>query len=246
MQKYRDCDFSFSGYKNFGRLIGRLESASGTPPDQPIAEAADIAASLQYLVALHIFKRLQRAVEFVERSRICSMDCREVTCETLMQRLSDCTLIDEGEGLHLPIVMSGGVACSDYFADCLTRFCSSYKSFYASTRLSPVIPRPKHMCSDNGIMIAWNAVLRLRSSDCSSSIDADKLLLQSDQEIQSLEVIPKSELGHSLREAVVAARIRSRPIHRSVFPHQHHQQQQQQQSPSPAQPLQQAVADEQG
>lgn len=212
LQKERSCDFSFSGFKNFNKLINRLEEEQQTEPDVPLDEAADIAASLQYLIACHIFKQLARAATFVERTRIYDKTT-QVTRESLLNNYCDHMIEDTPEnGLHLNIVLSGGVACSDYFASCLSRFCSSFKGYRDSTTLSAVIPRPKHLCSDNGIMIAWNAVLKLRSNN------HDKVLLKSRQEIESLPVIPKVGLGTCVRDVVVAADIRPERIDRSIFP----------------------------
>jgi N6-L-threonylcarbamoyladenine synthase len=53
------------------------------------------------------------------------------------------------------LVVSGGVACNMYIRRCLTSFCDmmEYTMF---------CPPPK-LCTDNGIMIAWNGVEKLKA-----------------------------------------------------------------------------------
>jgi hypothetical protein len=160
----RNCDFSFCGFKNTVLLIEKLERESGTEPDALIPQTADLCASLQYTVAYHVMKRLARAITFIERTRICGLTHEEITKDNLLKRMTDATMDSREENaLHLPIVLSGGVACNDYFASCLKGFCANFVPHHETTVLKPVIPRPKKLCSDNGIMIAWNAVLKLRT-----------------------------------------------------------------------------------
>lgn len=50
------------------------------------------------------------------------------------------------------LVVSGGVACNAFIADALDVVCNEI-------RYKLVVPPPK-LCTDNGIMIAWNGLER--------------------------------------------------------------------------------------
>lgn len=54
------------------------------------------------------------------------------------------------------LVFSGGVACNHYIRQALEQFCSTLKSKF-------FVPPPR-LCTDNGVMIAWNGVERLKAN----------------------------------------------------------------------------------
>lgn len=82
------------------------------------------------------------------------------------------------------LVVSGGVACNDFIFTALEQMCGllNYKAIRPS----------KKLCMDNGLMIAYNGVERFISN---------KGILRHD-EIDSIKVIPKCQLGESLIEQV--------------------------------------------
>lgn len=73
------------------------------------------------------------------------------------------------------VVLSGGVACNSYLRDGLQKVCETHNC--------QLISPPPHLCTDNGIMIAWNGV--------------EKLLLHQDltHDHDSVVYSPKSPLG---------------------------------------------------
>nr|XP_033802506.1 probable tRNA N6-adenosine threonylcarbamoyltransferase, mitochondrial isoform X2 [Geotrypetes seraphini] len=156
MAHYPDCNFSFSGMRaHINRLILQKEKEEGTvcflkwtwegistlceqlilpstglQEDQLLCCAADIAATVQHLVTLHIVKRTHRAILFCKK-----------------------------EGLLPPknasLVVSGGVASNQYIRRAL-------RTLTDATEFTLLCP-PSRLCTDNGIMIAWNGIERLRA-----------------------------------------------------------------------------------
>lgn len=80
------------------------------------------------------------------------------------------------------LVVSGGVACNDFIFTALEQLCE--KLNYKAVRPS------KKLCTDNGIMIAWNGVERFSQ---------DKGVFQHD-DIDRIIAHPKCQLGESLIE----------------------------------------------
>ncbi|XP_039280499.1 probable tRNA N6-adenosine threonylcarbamoyltransferase, mitochondrial isoform X2 [Nilaparvata lugens] len=88
------------------------------------------------------------------------------------------------------LVVSGGVACNSYIRQGLEIVCRElgYKL---------VVPPPK-LCTDNGVMIAWNGVEKFRLG-----ID----VIPSDQ-LQSIDIEPKSPIGEDISNQVAEADIK--------------------------------------
>lgn len=88
------------------------------------------------------------------------------------------------------LVVSGGVACNDFIYNALAEMCKE-KNFQAF--------RPsKKLCTDNGIMIAWNGVERFIQNKG----------IYSHLEIDDIEVIATCQLGESLIDQVKKENIR--------------------------------------
>ncbi|XP_023950135.1 tRNA N6-adenosine threonylcarbamoyltransferase, mitochondrial-like [Bicyclus anynana] len=85
------------------------------------------------------------------------------------------------------LVVSGGVACNNYIYNTLTQLCKEFD--YEIYR-----PEPK-LCTDNGVMIAWNGVEKWRKN------------IHVTQNINSLDIKAVSPLGESLISRVKEARI---------------------------------------
>ncbi|XP_034824621.1 tRNA N6-adenosine threonylcarbamoyltransferase, mitochondrial-like [Maniola hyperantus] len=85
------------------------------------------------------------------------------------------------------LVVSGGVACNNYIYNSLTELCNEFD--YQIYR-----PQPK-LCTDNGIMIAWNGLEKWRKN-----IDIIT-------NVNSLDIKSISPLGESLISRVKEARI---------------------------------------
>ncbi|XP_003738587.1 probable tRNA N6-adenosine threonylcarbamoyltransferase, mitochondrial [Galendromus occidentalis] len=154
----KDCNFSFSGFKSMTTSqVMRLEKGLGIRGDAILPNAADICASVQYYMCLHIMKRVFRAIMFCRRKGI-----------------------DFGDRL----VISGGVACSLYLRAFMRQLCEAED-------VELFVPPPR-LCSDNGVMIAWNGVERLRVGEKPKS----------PHELDELGFEPSCSLGEDLREQV--------------------------------------------
>ncbi|XP_039748639.1 probable tRNA N6-adenosine threonylcarbamoyltransferase, mitochondrial isoform X2 [Pararge aegeria] len=91
------------------------------------------------------------------------------------------------------LVVSGGVACNNYIFNTLTELCNEFD--YKIYR-----PEPK-LCTDNGVMIAWNGLEKWQRN-----IDVVS------KNINSLDIKAVSPLGESLISSVVKARIPTKLI----------------------------------
>ncbi|CAH0727775.1 unnamed protein product, partial [Brenthis ino] len=85
------------------------------------------------------------------------------------------------------LVVSGGVACNNYIFNTLTMLCNEFN--YQILR-----PKPK-LCTDNGIMIAWNGLEKWRRN-----IDIVT-------DLSSLDIRAISPIGENLVDKVIEARI---------------------------------------
>lgn len=78
------------------------------------------------------------------------------------------------------LVVSGGVACNDFIFTALSELCQE---------MNFVAVRPtKKLCTDNGIMIAWNGVERFTQNKG----------IYTHQSIDQIDIHPKCQLGESL------------------------------------------------
>lgn len=123
--------FSFSGLRNkILKFTEREEEKFGTDPDCVVPNAADLCASFQHAIFAHICRRLQRGMMYADDENLLPKESKT-------------------------LVVSGGVACNQYFHLYLKIVCKEM-----GYRL--VCPEPK-LCTDNGIMIAWNGVERYKA-----------------------------------------------------------------------------------
>lgn len=145
----RNCQFSFDGLR--GGCIQRVDemrSRLNIPPDGTIPYYEDFCASLLKIVTKHLLQRTQRAIQYCDR------------------------LGAFGHGtdkLPKAFVFSGGVACNDFIYKAMTQMVSQFdfKAYRCSKRL----------CSDNGVMIAWNGIERWRDNEhFYRNLDIDSVL----------------------------------------------------------------------
>ncbi|XP_075687382.1 tRNA N6-adenosine threonylcarbamoyltransferase, mitochondrial isoform X2 [Rhinoderma darwinii] len=130
MAQYQDCNFSFSGLRNYyDCLIQKLELKEGIEKGELLSCAADIATSVQHSVAHHLVKRTQRAILYCKQERLLPSS-------------------------KAALVVSGGVASNEYIRKMLQNLTDDMD-------MSLLCP-PPNLCTDNGVMIAWNGVEKLR------------------------------------------------------------------------------------
>ena len=90
------------------------------------------------------------------------------------------------------LVISGGVGSNQFLRDGLAKLCSQYDC--------EVICPPPKLCTDNGIMIAWNGVEKLRMN---SGIAPDP---------QVVDVERKSDIGEDVTDHVAKLSIKTKTI----------------------------------
>ncbi|NWW70644.1 OSGP2 protein, partial [Climacteris rufus] len=156
MQRYRNCDFSFSGLQNlvynaivqkekeegifkqsdingvFGHLYPGNPLSSyifiGIQEGEILSCVKDIAAAVQHTVAVHIMQKTYRAMLFCIKNSI--LPSKNAT-----------------------LVVSGGVASNQYIR-------KSLQNLADANDFALLCPPPR-LCTDNGVMIAWNGMERL-------------------------------------------------------------------------------------
>lgn len=115
-----------------------------------------------------------------------------------MEFVEDRNLIPEEKRV---LVVSGGAACNNFIAKCLETVCSNMGYKF-------VRPPPK-LCTDNGIMIAWNGVERWI---------ADRGVFRDREEIEKVDIDGGASFGEDWRKKVSEASIKCNwiklPIHR--------------------------------
>lgn len=171
LHKYKSCDFSFSGY------LGKLERLSPSidelwdcgDRDRLVEELGHICGSIQRVVLVQLFKRLQRAMCFYRHKWRYEHPDAFNNSDSPMNHLG--YAIREGKGDDqewLDVVVSGGVSANGY----LTRNIASA----LKTELDPSIRSfspTRSLCSDNGLMIAWNGMLRYLDHLENKSVEED-------------------------------------------------------------------------
>ncbi|XP_067005385.1 tRNA N6-adenosine threonylcarbamoyltransferase, mitochondrial isoform X2 [Anabrus simplex] len=164
MTQYRDCNFSLAGLKNKARRhIIEEEIKHEIEGDGIIPGVFDLCASFQLAVSVHLCRRVQRAMDYIELKNLLPSDSK-----------------------HL--VVSGGVACNGYIAHMLSVVCGKYGYELA-------VP-PPHLCTDNGVMIAWNGMERWQAG------------VGIYQDFKGIDIESKCPLGEDIREDVAQASIK--------------------------------------
>lgn len=183
----RDCDFSFSGIRSAAdRLIARLEEdqVNGVLPVDVIAS---ICASCQNAVTRLCCRRVQRAIEYCALNSLLPSSIR--IPQTAWPTPPLPTSIDPSAPA---LVVSGGVASNLFIRNELTKVAAHY-----GMRL--VAPPPR-LCTDNGVMVAWNgALLHSRGK----RIEYDPSVI---------DFSPRAPLGKDIRALVAKANIQIKPL----------------------------------
>ncbi|CAG2167509.1 unnamed protein product [Oppiella nova] len=102
---------------------------------------------------------------------------------------------DMFEGKPIKLVISGGCASNEFITNTITNYCHSED-------IEVHIP-PKKLCSDNGIMIAWNGVLKLLNEH-----KYPDLILRDEQLIQELDITGKASFGEDISHQVISEHIK--------------------------------------
>ena len=133
-------------------------------------------AALQHCITKQLCERLQRAIEFIHRENS--------IYETVNKEIINVKTL----------VVSGGVASNGYIRQGLDKVAGHYN-------MATVYPPPS-LCTDNGVMIAWNGLERTR---------ADKGLVPW-TDVLDVPVISRSPLGEDWHPRVEQAAIKCKWI----------------------------------
>ncbi|XP_054257754.1 tRNA N6-adenosine threonylcarbamoyltransferase, mitochondrial-like isoform X2 [Macrosteles quadrilineatus] len=168
MLQYKNCDFSFSGLKN---ALKRVIDAEEKKYDIIGGQ------TLPQPVLYDICASLQHCVA----THICHR------VQRALQYIALRKLIPED---RRTLVISGGVACNKYIQRAVGMLCRELD-------YDVKVP-PPHLCTDNGIMIAWNGVERWR---------VGQGIYQHDQ-LDALDIEAKCPLGEDLTQDVAESAIK--------------------------------------
>ncbi|XP_030845895.1 probable tRNA N6-adenosine threonylcarbamoyltransferase, mitochondrial [Strongylocentrotus purpuratus] len=170
MSRHRDCNFSFAGLKNMANWLIQHHEVR-----QGLTASDDHhLATISDIAASFQHKVTQHLVIRIARAMLY---CQQTG------------LIPEG---NQTLVVSGGVASNDYIRKALDFTTSLFKY--------KLICPPPYLCTDNGVMIAWAGVERLR------------LDMGFAEDPQSLRFQPKMPLGEDISEQVTEANIKIKRI----------------------------------
>lgn len=139
MRQHRNCNFSVSGLQtHIMEEIARVESDFTTGHDEFIPNLPNFCASVEYTLSKHLCERLQRGIEFADQKDMWT------------------SKVSSSQDDVRTLVVSGGVAANKRLKSSIQKVCDAL-----DCRL--VVPEAK-LCTDNGVMIAWNGLERYRAA----------------------------------------------------------------------------------
>lgn len=149
LHEQRSCQFSFDGLR--GHCIQNIidiRNRLNIPPDEMIPLYEDLCASLLKTITKHMLQRTQRAILYCDRIGAFGHGASK---------------------LPRAFVFAGGVACNDFIYKALREMVSHFG--FESYRCS------KKLCSDNGVMIAWNGIERwIENESFYRNLDVDSVI----------------------------------------------------------------------
>ncbi|XP_031637954.1 probable tRNA N6-adenosine threonylcarbamoyltransferase, mitochondrial [Contarinia nasturtii] len=145
-----NCQFSFCGFRSqVIQTIDDIRNRLHLPRDEMIPYYEDLCASVLRIVTKHLLQRTQRAIHYCDRLGAFGVGATNKLDRTF--------------------VFSGGVACNDFIYRAMNEMVSQFgfKSYRSSKRL----------CTDNGVMIAWNGLERWHGNEeFYRNLDIDSVL----------------------------------------------------------------------
>lgn len=200
-----------TGCSNFKIMIENIvykcqQKHPDLPADSPLPEVADIAASFQRAAVEHLGHKIQKACKFLESTKIHELLDIEGAIEKNHKRFSVFEIdYNDPRPLNLPLIVSGGVACNEYIVKKLGEYCDKMDKLYDGTMIEVIVPSPRNLCTDNGVMISWNGVLRMIENK-------QKSLLHNEEQIMSVKPIYDATLGMDISELVNIQEISLKPV----------------------------------
>lgn len=240
MLQFPHCDFSFSGYCKFIDSTGLVADSlwsTGGEREQIMDSLADYCASFQRAILLQIARKLHRALMFYRMHwryknedafgagnhlgfgrRI--MGRRSVTNNHQAEANNDYD-DDEDESGCIDVLVSGGVAANSYLVGGIKLACEQI----LGSNVKIFVPS-KGLCSDNGLMVAWNGLLRykdfLATKDgfklsAGTNLSIENSVICDHDQMDLVQVIPQSPIGLDISDQVKAANFRLTAIKHPEF-----------------------------
>lgn len=196
--KNNSCDFSFSGYRGLWEPLAPMVDDLWRAGDRArlMSELGDICASFQRMMLIQIFRKLRGAIAFYRNHwRYENQDAFLESNQNDPQHLGFNLLSLETESSDaIDVVVSGGVAANKYFVDNIRRACNE-----AIDCNMKVYAPSRNLCSDNGLMIAWNGMLHYRQFMDNKDRNKRQTAVVFDPiRMDSIEAIARSPMGHDL------------------------------------------------
>eukprot|EP00035_Acanthoeca_spectabilis_P030677 m.10385 g.10385 ORF g.10385 m.10385 type:complete len:460 (+) comp4314_c0_seq1:116-1495(+) len=182
----RSCDFSFAG----------LKSAVLREVDRQCSVVDPTWSSQLESVRLTSIERAQLTSTVMQRPEMAHIrsaiaaSFQRAVCHHIAARTHRAILYCQRHYDLSGLVLSGGVACNEELRVVLTRLAAEYT-------LQTIVPPPR-LCTDNGVMIAWNGVEKLRAGEAGLQGEA----------LSALKYTPKWPLGLDCSANIVGEQIK--------------------------------------
>lgn len=201
-------DFDIPGLRGFwdSKLRTIRKSHPNLPVDCPLPEISDITAGIQRSIVIHLKSRINRIIKYLEATNLVNIvtpsNYQSLQLDDIPRKID----YINPTPVKLKLVVSGGVGCNNYIVNNLKSYCDQMDTFYDETKIEVVAPCPRHLCTDNGVMIAWNGVLKLidnhNDDNNNNNNGDDDIILLREKEIMSLEAIYEAKLGVDIRQLI--------------------------------------------
>lgn len=110
--------------------------------------------------------------------------------------INDYNIID---GQPIKLVISGGCASNQFITDSIRNFCKSQE-------VEVFVP-PKKLCTDNGVMIAWNGILKLLNEH-----KFPEMILRDEESIKSVDILAKAPFGEDVSHKIIKKHVKCESI----------------------------------
>lgn len=207
MLNRRDCNFSFSGYRgNLDTLTPGVDELwlSGDK-EQLKKELSDICASLQRSMLIQLVKKLKRAIGFYRMFWRYKNEDAYANQDTSSHLGHDLHQLQHDDDRGVDIVISGGVAANNYFVDGIRLACD-----HDIEDNNQVFVPSKGLCSDNGLMVAWNGLLRYsdfidnRHGDQKQQVKIEDSVIYDPVQMDQLKIETDCPIGEDWTDRVKA------------------------------------------
>lgn len=192
MMRVKTCNMSFAGYRgNLDKIMPTIDELwlRGNR-EKLLDELGHLCGSLQRAILAQVFRKLYRALMYYRMHwRYNNPQAFQTTSD---DHLGFGIMKFEDSEDWLDIVVSGGVAANGYLLDKIRECCATD---IESSKPVNVYAPSKSLCSDNGLMIAWNGMMRYMDHAQTNICDKDKGSLQSRKDLNETVICNSDEMG---------------------------------------------------